>query len=321
MSLASASFRHLAALVTVAHEGSFGAAADELGYSQATISQQIAALEKMMGAALFDRPGGPKPVTLTSAGRALLPHAEHILAHVSKADDDVRDHLTGSAGNITIGTFQSVSVHLLPAAVSRLRQTSPQLSIGLYEGRSSEELVDQLLTHEIDVAFIEGPVDDSRVHVFELGRDPYLLLISPSSPLCDLVVDSRFPLEALSGHPLIGQPALTYQDDVDAILRTHGIAPKYLFRTVDNGAVQAMVRSGVGAAVMPRLAIDLDDTETVTFRFSPDLTPRQVNVAVRTHEKDIPSIAHFTDAAAKAARLVLDKPNAKKAPVVTPMKS
>jgi DNA-binding transcriptional LysR family regulator len=309
MSLSNASFRHLAALVTVAHEGSFGAAADELGYSQATISQQIAALEKMMGATLFDRPGGPKPVTLTSAGRALVQHAEHILGHITKADDDVRDHLTGSAGNITIGTFQSVSVHLLPAAVSRLRQTSPQLSIGLFEGRSSEELVHQLLAHEIDVAFIEGPVDDSRVHVVELGRDPYLLLVSPTSPLCELVVANRFPLTALSGHPLIGQPALTYQDDVDAILRTHGITPKYLFRTVDNGAVQAMVRSGVGAAVMPRLAIDLDDPETVTFEFSPALSPRQVNVAVRATEKDIPSIAHFTDAAAMAARRVLDEPS------------
>ena len=69
-----------------------------------------------------------------------------------------------------------------------------------------------------------------------------------------------------------------------------------------------MVRSGIGAAVMPRLAIDLDDPETVTFEFSPALSPRQVNVAVRASEKDIPSIAHFTDAAAKAARLVLDKP-------------
>ena len=70
MSLQQASFRQLTAVVAVAREESFGGAADELGLSQATVSQQVAALEKLIGASLFDRPGGPKPVRLTPAGRA-----------------------------------------------------------------------------------------------------------------------------------------------------------------------------------------------------------------------------------------------------------
>lgn len=308
MSLQHASFRHLAALVAVAQEGSFGAAADELGYSQATISQQIAALERLTGAPLFDRPGGPRPVTLTPVGRTLLQHAQHILEHVGTADDDIKDQLSGTTGRITIGTFQSVSVHLLPAAIGRLRQTAPTMSIGLYEGTSTEQLITQLLTHEIDVAFIEGHAHDDRVHVQELGTDPYLLLLAASSPLRTLATSKGFPLNAIAGQPLIGQPALTYQDDVDAILRTHGITPRYLFRTVDNGAVQAMVRSGVGAAVMPRLAVDLTDEAVATYTFDPALTPRTVNLAVRTGEQDLPAAVNFAEAAAEAARLVLDPP-------------
>lgn len=308
MSLQHASFRHLAALVTVAQEGSFGAAADELGYSQATISQQIAALEKLMGAPLFDRPGGPKPVTLTPIGRTLLQHAQHILEHVATADDDIKDQLSGTTGRITIGTFQSVSVHLLPAAIRRLRQTAPSVSIGLYEGMTSEDLITQLLAHEIDVAFIEGHADDDRVHVRELGRDPYRLLLSADSPLREMATPAGFPLREIAGQPLIGQPALTYQDDVDAILRTHGITPRYLFRTVDNGAVQAMVRSGVGAAIMPRLAIDLDDTGVATYAFDPPLASRTVNIAVRKGEQDLPAAVNFAEAAAEAARPVLEPP-------------
>jgi len=61
--------RHLEALRAVADEGTFRAAADVLGYSQAAISQQIAGLEALVGSPVFDRPGGPKPVVLTADER------------------------------------------------------------------------------------------------------------------------------------------------------------------------------------------------------------------------------------------------------------
>src|SRR4026207_128981 len=61
--------RHLAALQAVAREGSFGGAAVALGSSQSAVSQQIAALERIVGERLVERPGGPRPVSLTDAGR------------------------------------------------------------------------------------------------------------------------------------------------------------------------------------------------------------------------------------------------------------
>ena len=91
MGMAEASFRQLAAFVAVAREESFSAAADELRYGQATVSQQVAALEKHIGARLFERPGGPKPISLTPLGRVLLPQAQHILEHLTNAELDIRD--------------------------------------------------------------------------------------------------------------------------------------------------------------------------------------------------------------------------------------
>ena len=61
--------RHLVALDAVATEGTFGRAAERLGYTQSAISQQIAALERLIDGKLFDRPGGPRPVELTPLGR------------------------------------------------------------------------------------------------------------------------------------------------------------------------------------------------------------------------------------------------------------
>ena len=70
--------RHLVALKTIADEGSFGRAAEKLGYTQSAVSQQIAALERIVGLRLVERPGGPRPVSLTEAGEILLRHADAI---------------------------------------------------------------------------------------------------------------------------------------------------------------------------------------------------------------------------------------------------
>ena len=125
--------RHLAALDAVATEGTFGRAAVRLGYTQSAVSQQIAALERLVGGALFDRPGGPRPVELTPLGKLVLGHARDIIARVDATGDAVSRFLAGEVGRIDIGTFQSVSNVLLPAIVQRLRSDYPNVDIRLFE--------------------------------------------------------------------------------------------------------------------------------------------------------------------------------------------
>src|SRR5439155_11270480 len=74
--------RHLAALQAVAEEGSFGRAAIRLGYTQSAVSQQIATLERLSGERLVDRPGGPRPISITAAGSVLLRHADGMVARL-----------------------------------------------------------------------------------------------------------------------------------------------------------------------------------------------------------------------------------------------
>ena len=81
--------RHFAALEAVAREGSFGRAAESLGYTQSAISQQIQTLERLVGERLLERPGGPRAVSLTEAGRLLLRHAEAIVARLHAAQADM----------------------------------------------------------------------------------------------------------------------------------------------------------------------------------------------------------------------------------------
>src|ERR1700704_6830987 len=92
--------RHLAALGAVASEGSFGRAATRLGYTQSAVSQQIATLERIVGERLVERPGGPRPISLTEAGRLLLRHASSIVARLQAAQADLQGLRAGGAGKL-----------------------------------------------------------------------------------------------------------------------------------------------------------------------------------------------------------------------------
>src|SRR2546428_374270 len=105
--------RHLIALKALAEEGSFGRAAQRLGYTQSAISQQIAVLERIVGQRLVDRPGGPKPISLTQAGELLLTHADGITARLSAAQADLSALEAGAAGPLRSGTHHTARAAVL----------------------------------------------------------------------------------------------------------------------------------------------------------------------------------------------------------------
>src|SRR5216110_555835 len=125
--------RHLTALEAVAREGSFGRAATSLGYTQSAVSQQIAALERIVGAKLVERPGGPRPISLTEAGELLLRHAQSIVARLQAAQADLEALRSGEAGTLRVGTFQSVGARVLPEVMRRFTAAWPAVDVLLDE--------------------------------------------------------------------------------------------------------------------------------------------------------------------------------------------
>lgn len=285
------STRQLEALQAVVREGSFGRAAAYLGFSQAAISQQIARLEACVGLPVLERPGGRRPATLTQAGRTVLAHADAVLSRVGGLEADLAQLRAGTGGRITCGVFQSVGVQFLPDIVRRVRAESPDVEVSLIERDTNDELIGPLLAGELDVAFVTGPLDDPRLELIDLGTDPFVLLLPEGSPLTPA---RRGPVSAtaLRGIPLIGQQDCTCQTQIDDGLRSCGIAPRYLFRTNDNGAVQAMVRSGIAPAVMPSLAVDWEDPE-VTIWDVTEIEPRTILIALPAGAHRPPSVERF----------------------------
>lgn len=290
--------RHLVALSAVAEEGSFGRAGELLGFSQSAISQQIAGLERVLGTPVFDRPGGPRPPSLTPAGRLLLRHAGAVLDRLDVAVSELEELKAGTSGRLSIGTFQSVSVQLLPSLLGRLRAETPHLDVRLVEEEVAD-LTDRVVADELDLAFAVGPVDDPRVESVAVRQDPMVVVVPPSWVAPD--ADS-YLLTDLRGRPMIGQSALdSCQRRIDAGLNQAGLDPTYVFRTNDNGAVQAMVRAGIGASVMPLLAVDADDPGVRVLAPVPEMPLRQIDLVWRRGRSRTAAARRFVELATQPA--------------------
>jgi DNA-binding transcriptional LysR family regulator len=297
--------RHLEALRAVAEEGTFRGAADVLGYSQAAISQQIAGLEALVGSPVFDRPGGPKPVILTPVGRALLAHAEVVLDRLDAAREEVADIAAGTGGRLIIGTFQSVAVELLPDIVGRVRREIPGLIMRAIEEDENSVLIEYFQSGDIDVAFLSGPVSDPSLELIDLGTDPFVAVLPRDEPYVDA---TAIPLREIPGLGLIGEHVGSSQAYIDQALRDAGISAPYAFRTNDNGAKQAMVRNGMGAAIMPQLAVDLEDPDVVVLPTEPRIPPRSILLAVPPESRRSPAVTRFISLAREVAARRLSPP-------------
>src|ERR671931_1794553 len=175
--------RHFLALEAVAKTGSFAKAARALGYTQSAVSQQIATLERLVGQKLVERPGGPKPVSLTEAGQLLLTHAEAIAARVAAAQADLTALGDGEAGTLRVGVFQSVGQRILPELMRRFLESWPKVEVALTESADDTELLALVERGDADLTFADLPVVDGPFESVELLRDPYVLVVPADSEL------------------------------------------------------------------------------------------------------------------------------------------
>lgn len=285
-SLRDVDVRHLAALVAVVDEGSFSKAAKALGFTQSAVSQQIAALEKAAGLPVFDRPKGPRAAELTPAGDLLLVYARDLLGRVTEMDDQLDRLRRGISGRLVIGTFQSISAEVLPALIGRMRSEVPDVDIRLFETDDQAALLRGVLDDELDLAFAVDAEPDPRIDVEFLGYDPFVVIAASG----DLPGPTASP-DDLNDHPIIGQPTGNVcQLLIDRRLDAVGIRPDYVFRSQDNGAVQGMVRSGMGRAIMPYLAVDPDDPGIDVLELEPPIPPRGIQL-IRRSDRSLPPAA------------------------------
>jgi len=233
----------------VAHQRSFSRAARELALSQPSVSNQVAALEREIGARLLERePGG---LRLTGAGEILLEHADAIAERLQLAGEQLVAAAQGEHARLRIGAFPTALAALVPAAIARVRLRHPGITVTFAEG-TDDELPARIRTGELHLAVgfqdaAEPRHEPPGVERRELFREEFRVALAPD-------------------HPLAGRPAVSLADlagddwtvaATDGLIvracRAAGFEPSLVSITRDQLAIRGLISRGLAVTLVPQL--------------------------------------------------------------------
>ncbi|MFD9465339.1 LysR family transcriptional regulator [Streptomyces sp. NPDC060027] len=248
-------FQQLQYFVAVAETRHFTRAADLVHVAQPSLSQQIKALERELGADLFLRARGN--ITLTDAGEALLPLARRILADADTARQEVQELAQLRSGRVRLGATPSLCTGLLPDVLRAFHDRYPGIRLLIEEG-GSHDLVRELARGALDLALVVLPLPtpSPALTTVELLREDLVVVSSPDAPAPGGGGAGRRTVRVAD---LEGERLVMFRHGYDlreltvAACRAEGFEPDFAVEGGEMDAVLGFVRAGLGVAVVPRM--------------------------------------------------------------------
>jgi DNA-binding transcriptional LysR family regulator len=244
--------RHLSALAAIAGAGSFRGAADQLGYVQSTVSEQLAVLERLVGARLVERTRGARPVAITPEGQLMLHHAGEILARVAAAKADLARLREGNAGSVRVGAFPSVVRGLMPRILEDFGRRCPRAEVILGEWASDDPLFGLVEDGRLDLGFAYLPLEPGPFAHCELLRVPLMLIVPADSPLA--LREHPPGLAEIARMPVIGGQTCRVLSRIEELLRTVHGSLDVAFRSDSDETTAALVAAGKGVGLTSALS-------------------------------------------------------------------
>lgn len=240
--------RSLEVFYWVAKLRSFRGAAERLNTTQPAVSQRIAALEAEFGLKLFDRVA--RSVSLTPKGRELLDYAERMLRLRA---DMMKAVATPSSlsGVMRLGVSETIVHTWLARFIERVNATYPGVILDIVVD-VSPNLRDALVVHELDLAFLLGPVSQPNMTNFDLCRYPLAFIARAEADLGPEPV----PLARLTETPIITFPKTTrpYLALREMLSRNH-LPPARIFSNSSLSTIVRMTEDGIGISAIPPIVI------------------------------------------------------------------
>jgi DNA-binding transcriptional LysR family regulator len=241
----------------VARLGGLNRAAAELKTVASNIHSRIRLLEEEVGVPLFQRHS--RGVTLTNAGHRLLPYATEIVQVLEEA----RRALEGGGnpeGRLTVGSLETTAAHRLPSIISSYGKAFPAVNISLRTA-TNVDLIRSVLNHEIDGAFVCGPVDHPELEQDVVFHEELVVATAPGQ--------KRFAKVAEAGELkiLVKGTGCAYRERLEQILVRDGISfSRIEFGTLD--AIIGCVADGLGETLLPEsvLAHALKERRVIAHR-------------------------------------------------------
>ncbi len=263
--------------------GSFSAAAAELHLSQSAVSQQVATLEREVGMSLLDRTReGPR---LTDAGRALVVHADAVIARLDEAERELEAIAGLEGGELRVASFPSASATIVTEAAAKFAKRYPKVRLSLSEDEPEDAVPRRLRAGELDLALVlEYPIVP-----IEPERDLELTLLLTES--MHLAVPRDHPrageaivaLTDLADEPwLSGVGPSSCREVVVRACREAGFDPEISYESDDYAVLQGLVAAGLGVTFLPDLALTMLRPDLVVVPTKPEAPKRRIWAATRS---------------------------------------
>ena len=237
--------QQLRALVELSRLGTVSAAAESLGFSQSTVSHQLASLSRATGAVLLTRAG--RGVRLTEEGRALAARGQEVLDLLDRTEREVVSMAHAEAGRVRLAAFPSAVASLVPGVLGVVGRQYPGLEVELVDAEPPEAL-DALRRGRVDAALSFSYTDDDAGEGLESVHllDDVLYLVTHPGGITRIAdgAQCRWVTGCARCH-----------EELIAVGRANGFTPETAYASDDYVAVQALVAAGVGAALLPGMAL------------------------------------------------------------------
>ncbi len=271
-------YKRLETFVWVASLGSFRKAAERQFTTQPAISARISALEEELGVRLFEREGGPGPVTLTAKGLELLPYAEKII-FMSEQLRKRADPTQALSGVLRLGVSETMVHTWLPDFLGRLHTDMPNLNVELTVD-TTNNLRQELLSRSLDLGFFMGPVSDPAIINHDLCTFPLTWVASPELGLPDKLL---YP-EDLARWPIITYARNTRPNtEIRLKFRELEGQPARFFASSSLAACRQLALGAVGISTLPYVMIARELEEGSLIEVNASWTPSKLRFTASWH--------------------------------------
>ncbi|MFB5193142.1 LysR family transcriptional regulator [Alicyclobacillus fastidiosus] len=252
--------------VTIVEEGQITRAANRLHMAQPPLSLQLKAVEEELGVTLIER--NNKNIELTQAGWIFYHRAKEILNSVDGMLLEVKEQGIGIRGKLSIGTVMSC-VSYLPRAIHTSQQRYPAVTFQLWEG-DSHRVEELLQSRVIELGITRFPLESDNLEMVPLSVEP---LVAVQPPNWNVFSRNEVSIKELHKHPLMvlhGQGGKGIFEMFLEMCQSFDFNPNIICESPDVATLLTLADSGVGIAIVPKLAIDLRPKGTLSYA---EITP------------------------------------------------
>ncbi|GAA0122852.1 MAG: LysR family transcriptional regulator [Clostridium argentinense] len=243
-------FRNIATFLRVAATRNFSKAAEQLGYSQSTVTIQIQQLEKELGTQLFERIG--KQVNLTNQGEAFILHANEIM-RVTNAAMNFAVNADVPTGSLRIGGVESLCTAILPELLLQFHHLCPQVET-VIRTATTDELIDMIKCNDIDIMFTLDKKVYGSEWVRAVQKDEDIVFVTSSRH--SLIDGQKIELQTIIKEPFIlTEKGGSYRYELERMLAAKEMEIRPVLEIGNTETIIHLLEEGVGVSFLPLFSV------------------------------------------------------------------